>query len=216
VWKLHAVYWLAFLLSAGLALPDQIVVHGFLTAEGKKISKSGGNSVDPFETIREFGSESLRYYLLKGVPSFDDGDFSQACVRRLRDSGLAGGLGNLLSRVTALCEKAGVEGCDVPARPEPPQGYGESIERFGFGQALQSLWDVIASVNRDLAERRPWELISAGHGRDVRPQCAGWLTRLHRIGFWIKPFLPHAGQVVLDTVCRRPIKAAAPLFPRLE
>ena len=102
VWKFHAIYWPALLLSAGLPLPNEIVVHGFLTAEGRKIGKSLGNAVDPFGCIETFGADAVRYYLLRAIPPFDDGDFSPVRLHHLYNTDLANGLGNLVSRLTTL------------------------------------------------------------------------------------------------------------------
>lgn len=106
VWKFHAVYWPALLLSAGLPLPDEIVVHGFLTVDGQKISKSLGNAIAASEYVQTYGQDAVRHYLLKAVPPFEDGDFSGQRLAELYTQDLANGIGNLLSRLTALGERA--------------------------------------------------------------------------------------------------------------
>ena len=107
VWKFHAVYWPALLLSAGIQCPDEIVVHGFLTENGEKISKSRGATIDPFDCVERFGADGVRYYLLRAITPTDDGDFSLSRLVTLYNSDLANGVDNLVSRLATLCEKAG-------------------------------------------------------------------------------------------------------------
>lgn len=119
VWKFHAVYWPALLLSAGLPLPNEIVVHGFLTVEGAKISKSLANVIDPFACIESFGAEAVRYSLLTLSP-FGDGDYSTRYLQQRYQADLANGIGNLATRLTALCEKARLGELQPAAALEPP------------------------------------------------------------------------------------------------
>ena len=102
--RFHAVYWPAFLLSAKLKLPKTIFVHGYLTVEGQKMSKTVGNVIDPNELIKKYGTDALRYYLLREIPPFDDGDFSERRFKELYNADLANGLGNLVARVAKLAE----------------------------------------------------------------------------------------------------------------
>ena len=111
VWKFHAVYWPALLLSAGFPVPDQIVVHGFLTNEGRKISKSSGDAADPIEYVDALGVDAVRHFLLRHVRPFEDSDFSRARLEAAYDADLAHGIGNLTSRLTALCESACASAC---------------------------------------------------------------------------------------------------------
>jgi methionyl-tRNA synthetase len=103
--RFHAIYWPAMLLSAGLKLPKKIFVHGYLTVNGQKISKSLGNVIDPFSMSEKYSLEVLRYYLLREISSTEDGDFSEERLKQRYESDLANGLGNLVARVLALSEK---------------------------------------------------------------------------------------------------------------
>ena len=111
--RFHAVYWPAFLLSAGLKLPKRIFAHGYITAEGKKMSKTIGNVIDPNTYIDRYGTDALRYYLLREIPSYTDGDFSDRRFKDIYNADLANGLGNLVARIARLAEKAGVEAKEV-------------------------------------------------------------------------------------------------------
>jgi len=105
--KFHCIYWPAMLLAAGVRLPNKIAIHGFITLEGDKMSKSKGNVIDPRELIKEFGVDPLRYYLLREFSLSQDGDFSVDNLKERYNKELANGLGNLLNRVVALIEKQG-------------------------------------------------------------------------------------------------------------
>ncbi|MCZ2846059.1 MAG: methionine--tRNA ligase, partial [Candidatus Bathyarchaeota archaeon] len=103
--RFHAVYWPAFLLSAGLPLPKTIFVHGYLGIEGKKISKSLGNVVDPFELIKKYKADVVRYFLLREIPTTEDGDFNFKRLEERKKTDLADGPGNLLRRTLTMAEK---------------------------------------------------------------------------------------------------------------
>jgi methionyl-tRNA synthetase len=213
VWKFHAVYWPALLLSARLALPERIVVHGFLTNEGRKISKSAGDAVDPIEYVDDFGADPVRHFLLRHARPFEDSDFSVDRLTAAYNADLSNGLGNLTSRLTALCESAGLPGVAAPAGP-PPVGYHEHIEAFRFDLALALLWSEIADLNRDLGAARPWDDIKHGRLAKARNELEPLVARLSTVAYWLSPFLPHTAQVVRDALAAPSIRRSDPLFPR--
>ncbi len=216
VWKFHAVYWPALLLSAGLPLPDEIVVHGFLTENGRKISKSLGNAVDPVQSVDKYGVEALRYYLLRAVPPFDDADFSSERLHQLYHADLANGLGNLVCRVTALAQKVNFDGLDPASPPEAPAGFHEALDSYRTNVALGVVWSVVDSLNQKIDRARPWELLAR---RETGPLCgllADWLREIHRVAYWIAPFLPATSKTLLSALQQRPVTASPPLFPRID
>src|SRR3989344_1861508 len=102
--RFHAVYWIGMLLSAGLPLPKSIFVHGYISSGGHKMSKSLGNVIDPFEVVKRYGTDATRYYLLREIPAYGDGDFTFERFQQLYNADLANGLGNTISRVAKLCD----------------------------------------------------------------------------------------------------------------
>jgi methionyl-tRNA synthetase len=214
VWKFHAVYWPALLLSAGLPVPDTILVHGFLTSEGEKISKSSGNATDPQAYVARFGADAVRYFLLRHVRPFDDTDFSVERVAAAYRSDLANGLGNLCSRLTTLAEAANLPGIRVEGSPSPPPGVPDALNAFRPDLALEVLWREVARINREVSDARPWVAVREGNASSVRGRLEAWVHALDIVAFWLAPFLPQTSariRAVLEAPCIRKI---APLFPR--
>jgi methionyl-tRNA synthetase len=168
--RFHAVYWTAMLLSAELPLPTRILVHGYVTVDGRKIGKSAGNAIDPIPLAAELGADALRYYLLRHIRSTGDGDFSRARFRQAYESELAGQLGNLAHRVLSMIESycGGV----IPAPPEGhvandrllrgatklPKTVAGHVQAYAFDRALDAIWAFIAEANRYVSEEEPWAL----------------------------------------------------------
>jgi methionyl-tRNA synthetase len=211
VWKFHAVYWPALLLSAGLPVPDTIFVHGFLTIDGKKISKSAGDATDPVAFIDQFGCDALRFYLLRHVRPFEDTDFSIERLTAAYTNDLANGLGNLVSRLTRLCESAGLEAVQFDDRAAPT-GFHEHIGAFRFDRALVALWDAITRLNREISETRPWQWSS--EDTVLIEHLLDWCGRLDAIAYWLQPFLPQTSACIQAALRAPRIVKAAALFPR--
>jgi methionyl-tRNA synthetase len=216
VWKFHAIYWPALLLSAGLPLPNEIVVHGFLTEDGCKISKSCGSTIDPIELVKKFGADAVRYYLLGEIPPFNDGDFSVDRFQKTYDSKLANNLGNLVSRLTSLCEKAFYDGCIGIALPKAPQGYHEAFKNYEFDKALETLWKIVTELNQDIDRQKPWILLKEENNEAVKDLLSKWLGELQKTTYWLAPFLPATSESILAILSQNPIKSSGSLFPKFS
>ena len=217
IWKFHAVYWPALLLSASLPLPDEIFVHGFLTENGRKISKSVGNTVDPFRYIDRFGADGLRHFLLKAVSPFEDGDFSDRRIAEVYETELANGLGNLVSRVTSLCAKSAFHGRPSGVLTTPNlDGLASALQKYRFDEAAQVLWAEIARLNQDVARVKPWDLLRSGRVHELHAALGHWIEGIRRVVLGLLPFLPESSRKVLDSIAGVSIQASQPLFPRLS
>ncbi len=214
VWKFHAIYWPALLRSAGLPLPDRVVVHGFLTANGRKIGKSLGNAVDPLSLIEKYGSDVVRYYLLRSIPAFGDGDFSPARLADVYRTDLANGLGNLVSRLATLGAKVAYISAPPTPDPAPPEAFRRDIEAHEFDKALTTLWRTVTEVNQDIERTRPWELTAAADRERLRQLLSGWLRRVHVLAAWLEPFLPDTREALRRCLFSGQVRPVAPLFPR--
>ncbi|HIJ73319.1 MAG TPA: methionine--tRNA ligase [Candidatus Hydrogenedentes bacterium] len=197
VWKFHAVYWPAFLLSAGLPLPKTVLVHGFLTCEGRKVGKSLGNAIDGLSTVEELGRPAIRYYLLRAASPFQDSDFSRIRVEELYDTDLANGLGNLVSRVCALCEKARFHPHAHGEAHEAPGGFHSAMKAYRFDDALQSLWQVVGQTNADIARVEPWKTVRESRSNTLQAHLSRWVENLRCVAFWLEPFLPVSSAKIL-------------------
>lgn len=213
--RFHAVYWPAMLLSAGVALPKQIFVHGYLTVEGQKISKSLGNTVDPFALVSEFGADPVRWYLLRHVHPTQDSDFSRQQLAQAYQADLANGLGNLVSRVTGLIEQNKVQ-IKFTKPKKLPKAIAALIAGYGFDGALKLIWEEVKKYDTLIATAEPWKLAKVGKTAKLKIVLTKAANGLQNIAHWLEPFLPETADKIKKTLAATPIIKAAPLFPRLE
>lgn len=212
VTRFHAVYWPAMLMSAGLPLPTEIMVHGYITAAGKKLSKSLGNGVDPSELVERFGASAVRYFLLADFSPFTDGDFSEERLISRYNSDLANGLGNLLNRATSMTVRyrdgivpapatlAEYERSLVEQITASDQASTDAMRKYDHREAMARIWDLVRRTNAYVDERAPWHLAKAGDS----DSDAALDTTLHhlvgavrQIGRMLRPFLPEASEKIL-------------------
>jgi len=233
--RFHGVYWLALLLAIDEALPTRLCVHGYLTVEGKKISKSG-NSLDPLPWIETWGAEAVRYYLLRHVRTTRDGDFDSTRFRQAYDSELANQLGNLVSRSLALVERhaagevppEGALQADDRALLEQceqlvPEVF-DAIDRCELDRGLAAVFELVRQGNRYVDQSAPWTLFrNREHARlacVLHCLCQTLLT----VAYALAPFLPSTAKAIASALDHPPGTAAlrvgakvtriGPLFPR--
>jgi methionyl-tRNA synthetase len=206
--KFHAIYWPAMLLSANLPIPTTIYVHGFITSEGKKMSKTLGNVIDPFKMVDDYGVDAVRYYLLKEIPALDDGDFSTNRMNDLNNSDLANELGNLVVRITTLAEKDGItlENTQAMAGDAATR---ELFLSFQFNIILEKIWEKIKAVNKDINDKAPWKLV----GKEKTDFLIENLKKIRQFGFELQAFMPSTAEKILFAT-QGQIKKIPPLFPK--
>ena len=216
--RFHAIYWPAMLLSAGAPLPTTIFVHGYVTVNGQKISKSLGNVIDPVELATTYGADALRYYLLRQIPATEDGDFSEERFVRTYNSDLADQLGNLLNRVVNMVNRY-YDGA-VPA----PQAYTDAeqplldiaaalparidtaFERFRPDEALAAIWELVGAANKYVVDVAPWTLAKArqaggeaGDAAEARLATSLYTLAetLRLAAVYASPFIPGRAEAIL-------------------
>lgn len=210
--RFHAIYWIGMLLSAKLALPKAISIHGYISADGQKMSKSLGNVVNPFDLVKQYDLEPVRYYLLKHIPTHGDGDFTDENFREVYTADLANGIGNLCSRVATLATKAEVtETISRPTSYNPE--FTALLEKFKISEALQWVIDQARAADQHLSETTPWK------NPESKESKAAILTALQQVvsvGYHLQPFLPETAAKILTHFTNQAVsRIEKPLFPRL-
>ncbi|HLL27656.1 MAG TPA: methionine--tRNA ligase [Xanthobacteraceae bacterium] len=207
--RFHAVYWPAFLMSAGIALPKRVHGHGFLFNRGEKMSKSVGNVVDPFALADAYGVDPLRYFFLREVPFGQDGNYSHEAIVARTNADLANDLGNLAQRSLSMIAK----NCDgkVPAPAKLAASDAailaaadgilakarEAMKTQQLHQALNAIWSVVAEANRYFAGEAPWDLRKTDPARFA---TVLWTTAevTRQISILAQPFVPAGAAKLLD------------------
>ncbi|QIB36383.1 methionine--tRNA ligase [Ancylobacter pratisalsi] len=207
--RFHAVYWPAFLMSAGVAPPKTVFAHGFIHNRGEKMSKSVGNVIDPFDLARAYGVDALRYFLLREIPFGQDGSYSHEAIVARTNADLANDLGNLAQRSLSMIAKNLGGALPAPGSPTPDDAamlaavdaLGEKVraamEQQQLHQALGEIWAVVAEANRYFAGAAPWEL------RKTDPERFGtvlWTTAelIRQVALLAQPFVPTGAAKLLD------------------
>ena len=207
--RFHAVYWPAFLMSAGVVLPKRVFGHGFLYNRGEKMSKSVGNVVDPFVLAGDYGVDQLRYFLLREVPFGQDGNYSREGIVQRINADLANDLGNLAQRALSMIAKNC--GGAVPAPGEFTEAdktilaaadgslarVTQAIDDFAIHRALEIIWSVIADANRYFAGEEPW---AHKKTNPKRMETILYVTAevLRRIAILVQPIMPDSAGRLLD------------------
>ena len=201
--------WQAMLMSAGLPCSKQVFIHGFITVNGQKISKSLGNSINPYELVDKYGTDAVRYYLLAKISPYEDSDFTVDKFESVYNADLANGLGNLVARVAKLCERS-----DYKFENKPLNFYqrvSNQITNFRFDFALLAIWTRISELDQKINLERPWEK----NGENLNQILNPLVSEIQKIAFNLKPFLPETANKIAEQFSGPKIKFEKPLFPRL-
>jgi len=184
----HSVIWPSMLLSAGMELPKRIVVHGYITVNGKKLSKSLGNVIDPVELTKKYPVDALRYFLVREIPFGEDGDFSEDALKARINGELVADLGNLVSRVLTLAEKHG-----GPFRGKPElekeldfRSIEKKIDALELHHTLDGVWSFVRACNKYINDKEPWKL----DGEELSNVLYNLLEAVRVISILILPFMP--------------------------
>ncbi|MFJ2236183.1 methionine--tRNA ligase [Streptomyces sp. NPDC087859] len=235
--RFHAVYWPAMLLSAGLPLPTDILVHDYLTVGGRKISKSGnGTAVDPVSLAADYGTDAVRWWLLRDVPRVGDADFTTERLIARADADFAGGLGNLVHRIVTMVHR--YRGGVVPAPGndrfpvatlldvcrEAPARIDAALADFDFRRAADAAWGIVEEANRCIDATRPWELARAERNGNTDAAerldavLAALITACRALADELRPFIPGAAEHVTRRVTPvdGTLPETEPLFARLQ
>jgi methionyl-tRNA synthetase len=216
--RFHAAIYPAMLLSAKLPLLKKLFVHGHVTSGGKKMSKTIGNVVNTEDIVSKYGADAFRYYFLRHVPSYDDGDFTWERFDAVYHGELANELGNAVQRVASMINRyqQGVIG-EYPKPEHDAEPYHTAIENCQFDRALEWVWDLVRGLNVFIEQEKPWQLakeLDESHLKEVLAACVGDVLQIAEL---LQPFLPTASatiqQIFKDGYVRN---YSGVLFPRIE
>ena len=207
--RFHAVYWPAFLMSAGVAPPKRVFAHGFLFNRGEKMSKSVGNVVDPFTMIDAYGVDAVRYFFLREVPFGQDGNYSHDAIVQRINADLANDLGNLAQRSLSMIARNSAGSLPAPGAfaPEDKALLDEADAlldrcRAALGEqqihvALNAIWSVVAEANRYFAAAAPWELRKSDPAR-MGTVLYVTAETVRQVGILVQPVMPDSAARLLD------------------
>jgi methionyl-tRNA synthetase len=228
--RFHAVYWPAFLMSAGLPIPKQVFAHGFLLARGEKMSKSLGNVVDPMELAQRYGVDSLRYFLLREVTFGQDGSFSAEAIVSRVNAELANSFGNLAQRTLSMIFK-NLEGV-IPAAGQAEddlallaqvdkacQVLNGEFQRFAFSAGLEAWMAAVFACNQFVDASAPWALRKTDPDR-MAEVLGTLVVAIRALTAAVAPIIPASANSLLTLIDSgeggHPIAQPQPIFPRLE
>jgi len=212
--RFQGAMWQAMLMAAGLPNSHQIVVNGFITGDaGIRMSKTLGNVIDPRDIVNEYGTDALRYFLLREVSSFEDSPFTLERFKDAYNSGLANGLGNLASRILTLSEKY-LEKCpEIPEKTDFTE-YFKIYEEFDIKKAMDCIWDKIQNLDKKIQETEPFKVVKVDEkkGKDLIKDL---VLELYIIARMLNPVMPEINEK-LKKLIRENKKPETPLFLRKE
>ena len=205
----HSVIWPAILMSAGIKLPKTLLVHGYLNLSGKKISKTLGNTIDPIELAEKYGSDSVRYSILR-CSVFEDSDYSEEILIERHNNELANKLGNLVSRVSTLAEKYGVTKCENKLLKKfKIKPIEKNLDNFELDKALAGIFSFIDVCNEYVQNKKPWET----QDKKVLYEL---VESIKVIAKYLSVYIPETSEKISKVFGARKIKKAPVLFKKIE
>ncbi len=205
--------WQAMLMSAGIPNSKQVLVFGFITSNGQKMSKSIGNVVNPNDLIKKYSTDATRYYLLAELQPFEDSDFTEEKFKIKYQADLANGLGNLVSRVSALLEKNNIKlDISINKKSKLTNQVDNEIKKYRFDNALKIIWQKIKEMDEYLSDKAPWKISNKKEIKEILKFTA---QNILNIAYSLQPFMPETAEKIKKQFLEKQIKKQEPLFLRL-
>lgn len=209
--KWHALLWPAMLKSVNAKIPNEICVHSFMLLNGQKISKSLGNVIRPSELVNKFGSDAVRYYLLKHGPLLNDVDVSVENLKEVYNADLANGLGNLVARIAKICEKWNLDlKNDINVNWNAK--WTDHLEEFRVDLMLQEIWEQMSLVDKHINQNEPWKITDPKTAQEILKWEVGQIVEIARK---LEPFMPTSSEKILQQFLAPMITHKKALFPRV-
>ncbi|MBR0488269.1 methionine--tRNA ligase [Candidatus Saccharibacteria bacterium] len=211
--RFHAIIWPAMLIGLGLPLPKTITTHGFILANGQKMSKSIGNVVEPMEVIEKHGVDAFRYFFLRHIDTFADSDFTWEKFENAYNNELANDLGNLVQRVATLIHK-NVPSLRIEADSGLAQEYCELMNGYEFSKAMDYAWEKVQAINKKLDDEKPWMMAKAGETEKLT-HCLTEIARdILNVNTMLAPFIPGTAEKISAIFDGEIMPPDSPLFPK--
>ena len=211
--KFHCVIWPALLLAIGEQAPSAVFAHGFFTVNGEKMSKTLGNVIDPVDLSEKYGSDAVRYFLLREVPFGQDGDVSELKLKTRYNADLANGLGNLFSRTTDMIEKYLDGEVDITPSPKDLSDVTEDFMNFNFSEGLIKIWEAIAWANQVIDKDKPWEMVKKEPDK-AKELLINLAALLKDIALKLSPVMPGTSDKMRKVLESDKITKPEPLFKK--
>lgn len=214
--RFHAIIWPAILLGLGLELPKTLLTHGFVNIDGAKMSKSVGNVIDPIEVIDEYGTDAFRYYFVRHIPTFEDGDFTTEKFLAAYNGELANDLGNLVSRTANMTERF-ADGSTAASEKFSwdTSNYEKNMTDFRFDLAIGNVWELVQGLNRYIDEKKPWEIAKdESRKADLAEAMSYLIAGMRKVTELLIPFLPDTAEKISETFGGEQVKSVEILFPK--
>lgn len=204
----QSAMWQAMLLAANLPTSKQIMIHGFITSDGQKMSKSLGNVISPIELVDKYGTDAFRFFIAHDLNPFEDSDVTPERIHNSFNANLANGLGNLVARMAKLCENLELTAPDHT--PKLDQEIILNLNEYRFNEAIDVIWQHISQIDRTINDQKPWSLTPD----KAAPILLDLVSQIQSIAYNLQPFMPSTSQKILDQFTG-PIKSGPSLFPRI-
>lgn len=213
----QSAMWQAMLMSVNLSPSEKILINGFILMGGQKMSKSAGNIIDPMALITEYGADAVRYYLLREVSQFEDGDITVEKFKEAYNANLANGLGNLASRILKMSESAGVK----PGLPDKKEIFEDEkiknlfekhLDNYRINETINGIWDEISETDKYIQDKKPFNLIKINES-EAKKIIGELIIKLWRIATMLEIFLPESAEKIQKMI-RENKMPEQPLFPR--
>lgn len=210
--RFQSLMWQAMLMSAQVKNTDTVVYHGFITSGGQKMSKSLGNVINPLDLVNEYGTDAVRYFLLRHVHPFEDSDVTAERIKESYNAHLANGLGNVVSRVMTMAQTH----LDEPVMPETntiPEDFKQAMKEFRVNDACDVVWQWVARLDQRIAEEKPFALVKEDPQK-AKALISELAREVYTIGRMLNPLMPKTSAAIKEAV--KANKKPENLFPRKE
>jgi len=207
----QSAIWQAMLMAAGLEPSKKILIHGFIISEGHKMSKSFGNVIDPFDMVRTYGTDALRYYLAREVSTFEDSDFTEEHFKETYNANLANGLGNLVSRIMKMATSYGVKTSLDVTKYSYSSKY---MDNFEINKAIDALWSRISDLDSFIQKEEPFKAIKTNE-KKAKTDVVYLIDELIKISIELYPFMPDTSKKIQELIKENKMPEK-PLFARIE